>query len=48
MHRKQVVCLRLPDGKVTTEPAELRKHAVDFYTDLLRAHSCDVDVGFLS
>ena len=41
--RKQMLCLRLPEGKVTTEPAEMRKHAVDFYTDLFRADECDVD-----
>lgn len=41
--RKQMVCLRLPDGKVATEPAEMRKHAADFYTDLFRADVCDVD-----
>ncbi|KAJ4921192.1 hypothetical protein JOQ06_022302, partial [Pogonophryne albipinna] len=37
--RKQMLCLRLPEGKVTTEPAEMRKHAVD----LFRADECDVD-----
>ncbi|KAJ4942904.1 hypothetical protein JOQ06_005416, partial [Pogonophryne albipinna] len=41
--RKQMLCLRLPEGKVTTEPSEMRKHAVDFYTDLFRADECDVD-----
>ncbi|KAJ4922370.1 hypothetical protein JOQ06_021785 [Pogonophryne albipinna] len=41
--RKQMLCLRLPEGKVTTEPAEMRKHAVDFYTDLFKADECDVD-----
>ena len=40
-----MVCLCLPDGKVTTESAEMRKHAVDFYTDLFRAESCDVDAA---
>ena len=43
--RKQMVCLHLPDGKVTTESAQMRKHAVDFYTDLFRAESCDVDAA---
>ncbi|KAJ4947216.1 hypothetical protein JOQ06_009254, partial [Pogonophryne albipinna] len=41
--RKQMLCLRLPEGKVTTEPAEMRKHAVDFYTDLFKADECAVD-----
>lgn len=41
--RKQMLCLRLPEGKVTTEPSEMRKHAVDFYTDLFKADECDVD-----
>ncbi len=36
-----MVCLRLPDGRVTADPAEMRRHAVDFYTDLFRAESCD-------
>ncbi|KAJ3608527.1 hypothetical protein NHX12_025574 [Muraenolepis orangiensis] len=35
--RKQMVCLRLPDGQVTSEPAEMRRHAVSFYTDLFKA-----------
>ncbi|KAJ4942587.1 hypothetical protein JOQ06_012441, partial [Pogonophryne albipinna] len=38
-----MLCLRLPEGKVTTELAEMRKHAVDFYTDLFKADGCDVD-----
>lgn len=38
-----MVCLCLPDGKVNTDPVETRKHAVDFYTYLFRADSCEVD-----
>ena len=38
---KQMVGLRLPDGKITSEPAEMRRHAVDFYTDLFGAEECD-------
>uniref|UniRef100_A0A669BQM4 Reverse transcriptase domain-containing protein n=1 Tax=Oreochromis niloticus TaxID=8128 RepID=A0A669BQM4_ORENI len=43
VHRKQMVCLQLSDGKVTTDPAEMRRHAVAFYTDLFSADGCDVD-----
>lgn len=38
-----MVGLRLPDGQMTTDPAEMKKCAVDFYTDLFKAESCDVD-----
>ena len=37
----QMVCLRLPGGNLTSEPAEMRRHAVDFYTDLFGAEECD-------
>ncbi|XP_034003922.1 NACHT, LRR and PYD domains-containing protein 3-like [Trematomus bernacchii] len=43
--RKQMVCLRLPDGQVTSEPAETRRHAVSFYTDLFKAEGCDVEAA---
>ncbi|KAJ3583936.1 hypothetical protein NHX12_015433 [Muraenolepis orangiensis] len=43
--RKQMVCLRLPDGQVTSEPAEMRRHAVSFYTDLFKAEGCDVEAA---
>nr|XP_013770481.1 PREDICTED: uncharacterized protein LOC102205492 [Pundamilia nyererei] len=43
VHRKQMVCLQLSDGRVTTDPAEMRRHAVAFYTDLFSADGCDVD-----
>ena len=33
--KKQMVCLRLPDGKTTaTNQVEIRRHAVDFYSAL--------------
>ena len=38
---KQMVCLRLLGGNLTSEPADMRKHAVDFYTDLFGAEECD-------
>lgn len=40
---KQMVCLRLPDGRVTTDIAEMRHHAVDFYSCLYTAEHCDLD-----
>ncbi|KAJ4941430.1 hypothetical protein JOQ06_011309 [Pogonophryne albipinna] len=43
--RDQMVCLRLPDGQVTSEPAEMRRHAVSFYTDLFKAEGCDVEAA---
>uniref|UniRef100_A0A669D6D2 Reverse transcriptase domain-containing protein n=1 Tax=Oreochromis niloticus TaxID=8128 RepID=A0A669D6D2_ORENI len=43
VRRKQMMCLQLSDGKVTTDPAEMRRHAVAFYTDLFSADGCDVD-----
>ena len=41
--RKQMVCLPLPDGNLTSDPAEMRRHAVSFYSDLFKAEECDVD-----
>ncbi|KAK3515396.1 hypothetical protein QTP70_018899, partial [Hemibagrus guttatus] len=38
-----MVCLRLPDRRVTTEITEMRKHAVDFYSALYTAENCDSD-----
>ena len=35
--KKQMVCLRLPDGSVTTDQGKMRRHAVDFYSALYRA-----------
>ena len=36
-----MVCLRLPDGSVTTNPAQMKAHAVNFYTELYRSEPCD-------
>ena len=41
--KKQLVSLRLPDGKVTPELARMRTHAVEFYSELFRVVHCDVD-----
>ncbi|KAL7838883.1 hypothetical protein AOLI_G00272870 [Acnodon oligacanthus] len=38
---KQMVCLRLPDGGVSTDVPDMRKHAVDFYSALCTAELCD-------
>ncbi|KAI3362964.1 hypothetical protein L3Q82_011638, partial [Scortum barcoo] len=40
---KQMVCLRLPDGTVTTDPVEMKKHAVEFYSALFRMEDCNRD-----
>ncbi|KAJ3609089.1 hypothetical protein NHX12_023616, partial [Muraenolepis orangiensis] len=32
--RKQMSCLKLPGGRVTSSPEEMRDHAMDFYTNL--------------
>ncbi|KAI4903525.1 hypothetical protein NFI96_028300, partial [Prochilodus magdalenae] len=40
---KQMVCLRLPDGQVSTDVTDMRKHAVDFYSALYTAELCDSD-----
>ena len=36
-----MVCLRLPDGKVTTDDSEMRQHAGDFYSALYKAEDWD-------
>ena len=36
-----MVCLRLPDGTVTTDPGEMRQHAVEFYSALFRKEGCN-------
>ena len=38
--RKQVTCLELPGGRVTTSPHEMRSHAMDFYTNLFGDEQC--------
>lgn len=40
---KQMTCLRLPDGKITNNITEMRRHAVDFYSCLYKADECDSD-----
>ncbi|XP_060926023.1 NLR family CARD domain-containing protein 3-like [Limanda limanda] len=40
---KQMVGLRLPDGNITAEPAEMRRHSVEFYSDLFGAEECDAE-----
>ncbi|KAJ3615285.1 hypothetical protein NHX12_018853, partial [Muraenolepis orangiensis] len=34
VQKKQMSCLKLPGGRVTSSPGEMRNHAMDFYTDL--------------
>uniref|UniRef100_A0A3P9LKP2 Reverse transcriptase domain-containing protein n=1 Tax=Oryzias latipes TaxID=8090 RepID=A0A3P9LKP2_ORYLA len=41
--KKQMVCLRLLDGTVTTSPAAMRTLAVDFYSGLFGKEDCDSD-----
>ena len=41
--RKQMTCLKLPDGRVTTSPSEMRTHAMDFYADLFGAEQCSME-----
>ena len=36
-----MACLRLPNGRITTDADEMRKNAVHFYTALYRAEDCD-------
>ena len=40
---KQMTCPRLPGGKVTIDPSEMRNHATDFYTDLFGAEQCSME-----
>ena len=40
---KLMTSLKLPDGRVTMDPKEMRSHAVSFYSDLFRAEECDSD-----
>lgn len=41
VHQKQMCHLRRQDGSVTSNPAEMRKLARDFYKQLFSAESCD-------
>jgi len=38
-----MTCLKLPGGRVTTSPGEMRSHAVDFYTELFGAECCSME-----
>ena len=38
-----MTCPRLPGGKVTIDPSEMRNHATDFYTDLFGAERCSME-----
>uniref|UniRef100_A0A4W6F6F5 Reverse transcriptase domain-containing protein n=1 Tax=Lates calcarifer TaxID=8187 RepID=A0A4W6F6F5_LATCA len=39
--KKLMTCLKLPGGSITTDPAVMRKHAMDFYAGLFRSEPCD-------
>ncbi|XP_056464841.1 RAC-gamma serine/threonine-protein kinase-like [Gadus chalcogrammus] len=41
--RKQMTCLKLPGGRVTTSPGEMWTHAIDFYADLFGAEQCSME-----
>ncbi|KAJ3614016.1 hypothetical protein NHX12_017593, partial [Muraenolepis orangiensis] len=41
--RKQMSCLKLPGGRVTSSPEEMRNHAMDFYTDLFGGEQCSIE-----
>ncbi len=41
--QRQMPCLKLPDGRVTSNVLEMRNHAVDFYSNLYAAENCDND-----
>lgn len=38
--RKLMACLWLPDGRMTTDSTEMRKHTVDFYTNVFDQEVC--------
>lgn len=39
--QKQMPCLKLPDGRITSKTVEMRNHAVDFYSSLYAAENCE-------
>ncbi|KAJ3586500.1 hypothetical protein NHX12_012898, partial [Muraenolepis orangiensis] len=41
--RKQMSCLKLPGGRVTSSPEEMRDHAMDFYTNLFGGEQCSIE-----
>ncbi|XP_058861185.1 uncharacterized protein LOC117964702 [Acipenser ruthenus] len=42
VEHKQMSCMRLPCGIEISSPAELRRVAVDFYSDLYKTENCDL------
>ncbi len=44
VQQKQMYHLRRPDGVITSDPVEIRKLALNFYTDLYGAETCDPNV----
>lgn len=38
--RTHMACLRLPDGRLTSDPSELKRHT---YSDLFKGDDCDGD-----
>lgn len=43
VQQKQMYHLRRPDGVITSDPLEIRKLAVNFYTDLYDVETCDLE-----
>ncbi|KAJ3590370.1 hypothetical protein NHX12_008322 [Muraenolepis orangiensis] len=43
VQRKQMSCLKLLGGRVTSSPGEMRNHAMDFYTDLFGGEQCSIE-----
>ncbi|KAJ3599771.1 hypothetical protein NHX12_033727 [Muraenolepis orangiensis] len=41
--RKQMSCLKLPGGRVTSSPGDMRDHTMDFYTDHFRGEQCSIE-----
>jgi len=39
--QKQMPCLKLPDGRITSKTVEMRNHAVEFYSRLYAAENCE-------
>lgn len=43
--KQRLQCLKLPSGRETSDPKEIRSSALSFYEDLYRAEQCDWAVG---
>lgn len=41
--RKLVSCLRMPDGNITTNPATIRRHAMEYYSSLFASEPCNLE-----